>query len=944
MSATILLCCLTCVTDFRPLQYLPHVLPAFRDDADMAMILRSTSFDVLQTVGDFTLANHFALAYVGLQLDLLIRLKPNADGSSVVVTHDGEIVERAVLHAGVKNMSATLASLLAVKDSVKGLQLGTVIGSPVGCVFSEIFLANITYLNVTIRGVQHPMLSQFVSQGVDDLFNGIADTAFLLYEEIGLGILPGLIQSSVRQLLNDAIVAYLSDPANAICPPCTASASMHRCVVTPGDIAFLDFMATREIVGVAWMLNQALGVDNLNMAIGSVTKAESGKAGSFSRHGFLVDSTTVVEDGDETCITCSRLGKIVLQVSELRVVGLDTFADMALLQPTSAFTIHNSLTLAAPIPAPTDPIESAMWELEGSWTPSTPAPTPTPVPSKNPGPLGVAVDIGIQVHGKQLRVHDNFTLSLDLHGVRFVLDLLLMVDADKLWGIRMHQLLDSSKYLQTLAAARPEEFELNFGSFELGVDCGHGRCSSPLLPVLAANLRSTDNIVQLTDAVNRFLSRVGNHFTKDPKVQEHYELMLAQYSDDALAIRLNHSGCVDVASANCKLRSAAMQCDLDPVFMDQNCRLSCGLCANPTRPAPSSHVGLTVGAVVGLIAAIFGVSICCLRSCSRKTAANPMQSMRKITERSSRDSSRRSRLSRASSTDISVGLLDAQLLKPSSPVPQSGTLLPPIEVSLEPAGSLFSSAEVPTYWRYGVPLCLLINICLFLSGHLSIGAAVDVDIHFMGDHVRLDSIVEFSLGHSLKDMYNAGAMVLFVFIGSFSGVWPYTKLLLLMFCWFAPVGCLSASRRGSLLAKLDYLGTWSLIDLYVLVMCMLGFHLQIASPTDLNFLPPQFYLIKLMVTPVWGLYGFMLAVVSSLVINFVCLHYHRLDVASVHGNTAIAKRQVAMVSALSSGSALGSSEHVAQREALKDHIFEGNGLGYRFGFTRVGKRGTTSVT
>lgn len=89
------------------------------------------------------------------------------------------------------------------------------------------------------------------------------------------------------------------------------------------------------------------------------------------------------------------------------------------------------------------------------------------------------------------------------------------------------------------------------------------------------------------------------------------------------------------------------------------------------------------------------------------------------------------------------------------------------------------------------------------------------------------------------------------------------QLLSMLYCWMMPASAISADTRGSLLLLLDRLGTWSLIDLYVLVMCMLAFHQDIASPTTLSFLPPGFYDISIIVTPVWGLYGFMFGVVRA---------------------------------------------------------------------------------
>ena len=188
--------------------------------------------------------------------------------------------------------------------------------------------------------------------------------------------------------------------------------------------------------------------------------------------------------------------------------------------------------------------------------------------------------------------------------------------------------------------------------------------------------------------------------------------------------------------------------------------------------------------------------------------------------------------------------------------------------------ALVCAPELMLPVRVAVPFILLVNIGLFVSGHLTIGAHVDVGVSIGGQSVELDSIFQFSLGNSLLDMWNAGAYALAVFIGLFSGVWPYTKLLMMLSTWMFPTCCMTPKKRGQLLMTLDTLGKWSLIDVYVLAMSMLGFRFLIDSPLR-TYMPQPLYVITLQCTPVWGLYGFVLAVVSSLLTNHVMIAAHR---------------------------------------------------------------------
>ena len=98
--------------------------------------------------------------------------------------------------------------------------------------------------------------------------------------------------------------------------------------------------------------------------------------------------------------------------------------------------------------------------------------------------------------------------------------------------------------------------------------------------------------------------------------------------------------------------------------------------------------------------------------------------------------------------------------------------------------SLFSHEAVPWYAQWGVPIFLLTNCIFFVTGHATQGASVDVLLHVAGESITIRSFFTFSLGSSLKDMWTAGAYPLAVLIGTFSGAWPYLKLILLAFCWF----------------------------------------------------------------------------------------------------------------------------------------------------------------
>jgi len=188
--------------------------------------------------------------------------------------------------------------------------------------------------------------------------------------------------------------------------------------------------------------------------------------------------------------------------------------------------------------------------------------------------------------------------------------------------------------------------------------------------------------------------------------------------------------------------------------------------------------------------------------------------------------------------------------------------------------SMFTAREIPLFIRLAIPIIILGNIAFFLSGHLSLGGTVNVDIHLGGNSINVKDFFEFSIAQSTIDIWRAGGKELAILILIFSGVWPYTKQLITLFLWFAPTTIVTISRRGSILLWLDSLAKWSMIDIFVLILSLVAFRISIQSP-EVYFLPEDFYSVELMVVPMWGLYANMIAQLISQVSSHFIIHYHR---------------------------------------------------------------------
>ncbi len=191
--------------------------------------------------------------------------------------------------------------------------------------------------------------------------------------------------------------------------------------------------------------------------------------------------------------------------------------------------------------------------------------------------------------------------------------------------------------------------------------------------------------------------------------------------------------------------------------------------------------------------------------------------------------------------------------------------------------AMVCSKDIPLFVRLSIPVVILGNIALFLSGHLSLGGTVNISGGFAGQSFNVDGFFEFSMVKSTIEMWNAGGQALAILIVIFSGVWPYTKQLITLILWFLPTTAVSSKRRGKILRLLDVLGKWSMVDVFVLLMTLASFRVSIENP-ELSFLPEGLYSIQLLVVPLWGLYANMLAQLLSQISSHIIIHYHRKSV------------------------------------------------------------------
>merc|ERR1712048_825434 len=103
-------------------------------------------------------------------------------------------------------------------------------------------------------------------------------------------------------------------------------------------------------------------------------------------------------------------------------------------------------------------------------------------------------------------------------------------------------------------------------------------------------------------------------------------------------------------------------------------------------------------------------------------------------------------------------------------------------------------------------------------------------VMFMSDEIRAEAF-DFSLGNSIKLMWQGRSFLLAIVIVVMSGAWPYLKNIILLLTWEVPV---PGKDRARWIMWMDLLGKYSLIDAIVLIIMMVAFRVHVESPDNLT--------------------------------------------------------------------------------------------------------------
>ena len=184
--------------------------------------------------------------------------------------------------------------------------------------------------------------------------------------------------------------------------------------------------------------------------------------------------------------------------------------------------------------------------------------------------------------------------------------------------------------------------------------------------------------------------------------------------------------------------------------------------------------------------------------------------------------------------------------------------------------SMVKCKEIPVVFRLAIPVIVVLNVGLFLSGHLNLGASLDINFFFADQPFKIEKLYTFAILQLVGDMWKWASKAFAALVFICSVVWPYSKQLITLVLWITPPSYISVLTRGKIYRILDFLAKWSMIDIFIIVIALVSFRVKLKSTP--NF-PDGYFGVDMMMVPLWGLYSNALAQIVSQLSSHVIIYY-----------------------------------------------------------------------
>ncbi|CAE6961358.1 ytlA [Symbiodinium sp. CCMP2592] len=160
---------------------------------------------------------------------------------------------------------------------------------------------------------------------------------------------------------------------------------------------------------------------------------------------------------------------------------------------------------------------------------------------------------------------------------------------------------------------------------------------------------------------------------------------------------------------------------------------------------------------------------------------------------------------------------------------------------------------------------------LFVYASVTPGILLSGSFTASGGSSDTRHMASLSMDNSLVQTWSVGSYFVFCAMLIFSVVWPYIKLLMMLYVWVRPI---EQQTLGPLLVFLDQIGKWSLMDNIILFLFVVFFHIAWTGEDIVGGGQAKF---GLKCSPEDELNTFLAATILSLLLGHAMLWIHRAN-------------------------------------------------------------------
>ena len=445
-----------------------------------------TQLETLEIIGSQTLSNSWKWSQLEVVAGVTILMAPSTLPDAILQDFTSEGIQEDIsITMTVQNIDV-VASILVVLDepALAQLQLGSFLDTAdiLDCLWSVVDQLKLTGLSVEYEDALPPVLSGFVSPGLDRILSEAGLAAMELYESSTLldQALPAIFATTVVDLINQFIVDPLvADSNSAMCPEAPnqnglldyASFFQGDDGDVYGDLPpMLRSMVDEEFLSIMNSTSQRLSVNEALLE--PLTRRQSGIAGRLNIAELLwnLDSESAVAFGLESVQLAGR---------QLFLDHLDT-----LIAPAKFLQVSSS--------------QPHLFENQVTFANGTTIDSGVDNSAENEG-LSVHLDGLWALTGDEaLATYNELDFSMNLGGSSWIVDVLAPMMANSLLQFPVVDVFNIDCWFATLDALSLEEFDMEVPAINLQVACTN--CTSvglsTALPEVLTLLKDSKKILE----------------------------------------------------------------------------------------------------------------------------------------------------------------------------------------------------------------------------------------------------------------------------------------------------------------------------------------------------------------------------------------------------------------------------------------------------------------